>query len=265
MVIRGLIGACVVCAIGGVCAGQVLYEAANTTAPASTPSTGGTVSQGGSAEAESATSSTAPAPAQSASAVGPVRPPQLSEVSLIAVAPPEPPSFQPNDLITIIISERSQTQRDHTFDSKKQYDLGGEVTQWIDMGMLLQARLQQGNRGDGTSDPLAKWAVSLDNKFKGDASYERDDSVTARVTARVVEVKPNGTLLLEARSTVQTDTDKTSIVLSGMCRTEDVTDANTVQSNQMFDLHLDIQNPGDTRNGAAKGLIPKMLETLFNY
>ena len=261
MLIRGMLCAGVVCAIGSICAGQVLYEAGNAgaqEAPVASASVGG---GGGSGAGEGEETG---APMQAA-VVGPARPPQLSEVSLISVEPPLPPSFEPNDLITIIISERSKTDRGHTFDSKKTYEFGGEVTQWIDMLDLLELRLQQGDRGSGTSDPLAKWALAFGDKFKGDATYERDDSVTARVTARVVEVKPNGTMLLEARSVVQTDTDQTSIVLSGICRTEDVTDANTVQSNQMFDLNLDIQNPGDTRKGAAKGLIPKALELLFNF
>lgn len=248
MPIRAAMCAGWICATSALCAGQVLYEAANT-APAPDPV--------GAEAGESVASAAAPSPQGPSVAQ---RPPRLSDVGLIVVAPPEPRTFQANDLITIIISERSKTEREHVFDSKKTYEFGGEVPQWIDMLELLEARLQQGER-----EPLAEWALMFENRFKGDATYERDDSVTARVTARVVEVKPNGTMLLEARTVVRTDKDETAIVLSGVCRTEDVTITNTIQSNQMFDLNLDIQNAGDTRSGAAKGLIPKVLETLFNF
>lgn len=226
----------VVCVAAGVGAGQVLYEAANASA---------SEDEAGEVMVVSA-------------------PPSIASVSLIAVEAPEPPSFLPNDLITIIISERSKTDREQTFDSKKQYDFGGSVETWVDMMSLLELRLEQGDRGtDG--DDLARWALEHESRFKGDASYERDDTVTARVTARVIEVKPNGTLLLEARTTIRTDEEEQTITLAGLCRTDDVTDANTVQSNQMFDLRLDIQNDGDVRDGAEKGLIPKVLETLFNF
>lgn len=251
MIKRGLIGVGIVCAMSGMCAAQVLFESANTAASSPPPASSPDDADSGAVAAQA-----------SVEVSGPPRPPQISEVSLIAVEPPEPPSFQQNDLITIIISERSQTDREQKFDSKKTYEFGGEISQWLDMLSLLQLTVESSNDDD---DPIAEWALAFGDRFKGDASYERDDSVTARVTARVVEVKPNGTLLLEARSTVRTDTDETSIVLSGMCRTEDVTDANTVQSNQMFDLNLNIQNPGDTRSGAQKGWIPKVLEAIFNF
>lgn len=189
-------------------------------------------------------------------------PPRLVDVSLIAVEPPQPTTYQENDLITIIISERAKTTREHTFEADKSYRLGGRVISTIDLLKLLETRLQAG-RGPG--DDLPTWGLEASSKSDNDAKYERDDTVTARVTARVLEVKPNGTLLLEARSTVQTDREIQTITLSGSVRTEDVTVANTVQSNQMYDLRLAILNTGDVKQGGEKGLIPRALDMLFNF
>jgi len=44
-----------------------------------------------------------------------------------------------------------------------------------------------------------------------------------------------------------------------------VTFANTVMSNQMFDLRLDIQNTGDVRKDGQKGVIPRVIDTIFNF
>ena len=247
---RALACACVVCAVGGVCAGQVLYEAAN-----GAPGPSSESEDGGNARAESGEGGEG--------STGMPRPPRVSEVSLLAVSPPEPPSFAANDLITIIISERASTAREHTFESEKEYAMGGKVDTWVDMLRLLELRLQQGNRGGAT--PLAELGIDFEREFEGEGTDARDDRVTARVTARVLEAKPNGTLLLGARTVIATDTEEQSIVLSGLCRTEDVTDANTVMSNQMYDLRLDIQNTGDVRKGAEKGVIPKVLDALFNF
>lgn len=189
-------------------------------------------------------------------------PPSVAAVSLIAVEAPEPTTFQEQDLITIIISERAKTSREHTFEQDKSYQLGGRVISTIDLLKLLETRLQAG-RGPG--DDLPTWGVESSTSVNNEATYERDDTVTARVTARVLEVKPNGTLLLEARSTVQTDREIQTITLSGYVRTEDVTVSNTVQSNQMFDLRLAILNSGDVKQGGEKGLIPRALDLLFNF
>ena len=205
-------------------------------------------------------------------AAGPTRPgelpiatdgaPSLSEVSLFAVRPPEPRAFAENDLITIIISEKSKTDRTHDFKTDKKSTLGGEVGSSIDLGMLLQARLQQGR---GPDDDLPVWEAALKQDFDAKSKFKRDDTVTARVTARVLEVKPNGTLLVEARTTVTTDYEEEVITLSGICRGEDITDANTVQSNQMFDLRLDIQHLGEVRKGSEKGVVTRVMDLIFNY
>jgi len=188
--------------------------------------------------------------------------PSLTEVSLFAVAPPEPREFQENDLITIIISERSKTDRKQDFKSSKDSTTGGEVANDVDWMGLLEFQVQPGSDSNGRS---ASFGVDVGNEFDGKAQFKRDDTVTARVTARVIEVKPNGTLLVEARTTVKTDRDEEVITLSGICRTEDVTDANTVMSNQMFDMMLNIQHPGDVKNGSEKGVITRVMDVLFNW
>ncbi len=102
-------------------------------------------------------------------------------------------------------------------------------------------------------------------KFEGEGEYERKERVTARITARVLEVKPNGTLLIEARTSIQTDSEKQTILLAGMCRSEDVSARNTVSSSQLFDLTLNIQHEGQVKKAAEKGLIPRALEAIFNF
>jgi flagellar L-ring protein precursor FlgH len=189
--------------------------------------------------------------------------PAIAEVSLTAVAAPEPREFAEHDLVTIIISERSKGHRKHEFDADKTSEIGGNVEATIDLVKLLEARLQQGRGPDDESLPV--WAVELGKDFEATAEYKRDDLFTARVTAQVLEIKPNGNLLLEARTVITTDYETQTIVLTGVCRGEDVTDANTVQSNQMFDLRVEMQNEGEVRKGAEKGVITKVLDFLFAY
>ncbi len=232
---RAMATAGLVAAMAGMAWGQSLFELP----PASAPVRG----EGGPASAP--------------------RAPGVLEVSLTAVTPPEPREFAEHDLVTIIISERSQADRTHEFESEKEVGVGGNVEATIDLLKLLEARLEQGRTQDDGSLPV--WEVELAKEFEGEAEYTRDDRVTARVTAQVLEVKPNGNLLLEARTVITTDYETQTIVLTGVCRGEDVTAANTVQSNQMFDLRVDIQHEGDVREGAEKGVITKVLDFLFAY
>lgn len=184
----------------------------------------------------------------------------LTAVSLYAVEPPKPREFAEHDLVTIIISERNKFERDQSLDTQKNYDNRVAIDSFIDLMKLLELRVETNSR-----QPILNVDLNARQRFKGEGEYEREDRMTARVTARVLEIKPNGTLLLEARTSLVTDAEEQIITLSGLCRAEDVTNANTVQSNQIFDLRLDVQHSGQVKKTSKKGLIPQVVETILNF
>ena len=202
------------------------------------------------------------APAQPGVAQGVQPPPTglpLKAVSLYAIEPPEPRVFRENDQITIIISERNKLERSQKLETEKNYQIDAAVQQFIDLSKMLEFRLDEQEQEDELPVIGAGFSTETDNE----GSYEREDTLTARVTARVVEVKPNGVLLIEARTTTITDDEVQTITLAGFCRQEDVTVANTVQSNQLYDLTLNVQHDGDVRKAAKKGLIPSFFDAIF--
>jgi len=190
------------------------------------------------------------------------RTPALADISLFAIAAPEDREFVENDLVTIIISERSKTERNQKLDAKKDYNIDAKVSAWVDLMQLLETRVVPDGK---TGSKLPGVGVDFQSDFKGDGKYTREDKLTDRIQAKVVEVKPNGTLLIEARRSVVTDLEVQEVVLSGMCRSEDVTEANSIQSNQLYDLMLNVQNKGDVKKANEKGLIPRVLDSLFNF
>jgi len=94
---------------------------------------------------------------------------------------------------------------------------------------------------------------------------DRSDRFSDRITATVIDVKPNGVLVLEAKRTVKKDDEEQNLVLSGECRREDVTQNNTVLSTQLAELTLVSKNTGQVKDSATKGWIPRILEAIFNF
>ena len=227
--------ACVVGGVAGISSAQSLYER-----PA----------------IPIASERTAPPP-QSADPTGA---PALAAVSLMIVEPPQPRVFQEHDLVTIIVSERSKLDRSLETDTEKKYTEEIAFAKFINLLQLLEMRIEQ-----VPEDKLPEIALKTKTKLEADAQTKQEDQFTDRLTARVLEVKPNGTLVLEARRSWTTDEDSTVVTLSGICRSEDVTDKNTIQSNQMFDVAMNVQNTGEMRRTNTKGLIPRVLETIFNF
>lgn len=184
----------------------------------------------------------------------------LKDLSPYYIEPPEPRKIEVHDKVTIIISETSRQSSEQKLDTKKDVTLAAALKKFPDLAKLLEGEL-----ATGESSPIAEASASAGNKFKGDGKYERSDRFTDKITATVIDVKPNGVLVLEARRTIQKDKEIQSVVLSGECRRDDVTDANTVLSSQLADLTLIVHNDGQVKDSATKGLLTRVFEAVFNF
>lgn len=185
----------------------------------------------------------------------------LTGFSMFVVTPPQPRKYAKHDLIEIIVNESSVQKIAQKYDNKKDYDFGAELKQFPSMQALFtQLALQ-----NGIGNPAPAMAIGSKNKYKGDGKMDRSDQVTAKVSGTVIDVKPNGTLVIEAREYIQSDKEITTMVLSGICRGQDITAGNTIQSSQLANLDIRIEHEGDVKDTAEKGLIPRIFETLFNF
>ncbi len=185
----------------------------------------------------------------------------LRTMSMLYIDVPKPRKYAIHDLVTLIISETSSAESKQTLDTKKDYDLTGSIKSFPDLIELLELRLEAGERAN-----IATLGVNSKQKFKGEGTAKRSDRFVARITAEIIDVKPNGNLVLEARKTVASqDGESKTIVLSGICRPEDITDANTINSSQLADLRLLQQTEGEVTKSAKKGFIPRVLETIFAF
>jgi flagellar L-ring protein precursor FlgH len=188
--------------------------------------------------------------------------PAIAAHSFTAVAPPDPLRFAVHDLITVIIRESTSTDFEASLDTNKETKIDGELSDFPDLNLrkLIDFQLTAGEM----TEPV-KVGLDYSNEFKGDGSYSRSENITGRITAQIIDVKPNGLLVLEARKFIQSDKETLDLVLTGTCRPEDVAVDNTVLSTVLYDLRLDKQHTGELRGSTKKGLFTKVLETIFNF
>jgi flagellar L-ring protein precursor FlgH len=184
----------------------------------------------------------------------------LKEVSMTYIDPPKPKTFKIHDQVTIIVDETSRESSKQTLDTKKDYDNSASLSKFPSLEALLDLQLVGGGNDNGP-----ELGLNSKQKFKGEGTYDRSDRFSARITAKVIDVKPNGILVLEARKTIQKNEEHQSIVLSGQCRTEDVTNANSVLSSQLAELTLISKQEGQVKDAATKGWIPRIIEALFAF
>jgi flagellar L-ring protein FlgH len=188
--------------------------------------------------------------------------PALASYSLVAVTLPEPRRFAVHDLIFVTVRESSESRFDGSLETEKQGEIGGEVTAFPSMTLQDLFELRFSSRELGANRPRV--AGEFDKEFEGEGEMTRSDTMTARVAARVIDIRPNGNLILEARKHIRTDEESVTLLLTGTCRPQDVNPDNTLDSFKLYDLHLIKITDGEVRNAAKKGLITKFFDALFN-
>jgi flagellar L-ring protein FlgH len=176
---------------------------------------------------------------------------------------PEPRTFAVHDLVTIVVRESTENDTKATLETEKETKLDGGIDAFpkFQLEDILNGQLGASNFSKG------KPQVGIDFKkeFEGDGTFKRKDTFTTRLTAKIIDIKPNGLLVLEARKHVQTDKETVSIVLTGTCRTEDVGGDNSILSTNLSDLRLTKNHEGEVKNATKKGLLTNLLEGFFAF
>ncbi len=183
------------------------------------------------------------------------RNPVYEEYAWIGERPRLPKTFRPNDLITIIVREQRKFEADADLETKKQFDINSELDAFFKptTGGLGAATFHRGK---------PNVSYKYDHKTKNEGDTNREDKLTTRLTARIIDVKPNGQLVLEARGRVEHDDEISVITLTGVCRKEDVTADNTILSTLIAEKNVVVKNEGALRAASRRGWIPQLLDAL---
>jgi flagellar L-ring protein precursor FlgH len=185
----------------------------------------------------------------------------VAAVSFFSVAPPKPKTYKKHDLITVIALEDSTFSSNGTTSETKTTDFDSQLNAFI---AFRPSHLQLHSVISGGSNvPEIQTTNSRD--YKGTGEVDRTDTLTDRFTAEVVDVKPNGTLILQAIKQIKTDEEEQRMILTGICRAEDVTADNSVLTTQLFDLELQTNHNGAVTDGTRRGFLPRLLDTFSPF
>ncbi|MBN1916596.1 MAG: flagellar basal body L-ring protein FlgH [Verrucomicrobia bacterium] len=137
------------------------------------------------------------------------------------------------DLVTIVIQETSKASTDASTERTKESKTDAAITTFL---FPSDKRLVK----DGEK-PAFAWDSSRESSGAGKSSAST--TLETRVTARVIDVQPNGNMLIEATREVEIYGSSVKVVLTGLVRPDDVAADNTVESTLIADAKITYQGP----------------------
>ncbi|MEP6961260.1 MAG: flagellar basal body L-ring protein FlgH [Acidobacteriota bacterium] len=135
------------------------------------------------------------------------------------------------DLVTIVVSDNASASATGATKTSRQSSGDAQIS-------ALAGTLAAGN-------PLGKLLnFSNQRKLQGQGATSRDMTLTTTISARVVATTLNGLLVVEATKLTVVNSERQNIVVRGLIRAVDVTPANTIRSDQIADLTLEVNGKG---------------------
>ncbi|MBI5639114.1 MAG: flagellar basal body L-ring protein FlgH [Nitrospirae bacterium] len=106
---------------------------------------------------------------------------------------------------------------------------------------------------------------SMKDDFKGNGETTREGKLIGTITAKVVEVMPNGNLVLESRKDITINNEKQILVLRGMIRPDDIATGNTVLSSKIADAEVFYVGDGVIQDKQAQGWLVRALDRVWPF
>jgi flagellar L-ring protein precursor FlgH len=158
------------------------------------------------------------------------------------------------DVITITVSEISSASKASATAAQRAQNFTGNFT--------------FGGVGVGSGVATPKGAVAFgpyngafSNTFNGNGTTSQTDSMMASMTATVIDVLPNGNLLIRGSRWTKVNDELQQIVLEGVVRPVDISRNNTVLSQNVAEAKIYLLGKGPV----AKYQKPGWLGQLFDF
>ena len=180
------------------------------------------------------------------------------EASWITVDVPRQKDYRVHDFVTIIINEVSRSRTKAKSKLERENSIEAILEDWI---RLESGRLRPDAQRGGNPAVVA----GIEREFKGKGETDRQDMLTARITAEIIDVLPNGNLVLEATKSVTTDEDVTRITLTGMCRSSDIGADNTIISSKLARMDISKTHSGAAYGATKRGFLHRLFDTISPF
>ena len=103
------------------------------------------------------------------------------------------------------------------------------------------------------------------NSFDGSGETSRDESMTASITARVIDVLPNGTLVIQGSREIKVNNENQRITLSGLIRPVDISPDNTILSSYVANARIEYSGSGSVSDKQRPGWLTRFVDFIWPF
>lgn len=155
------------------------------------------------------------------------------------------------DVLTILIQEQHSVKNEEKTERKQDSSLAARLETFTLSDKAFPANV------------LPNASIKKEQDFTGESKQNTGSEVRASIAVMVIDVQPNGNLVVAGQRTVTVNDETKTLRVSGIVRAIDVTTQNTVTSAQVADARVAICGEGGSTRQVTKGPVGQMFDTLI--
>ncbi|MDX1969143.1 MAG: flagellar basal body L-ring protein FlgH [Planctomycetaceae bacterium] len=187
------------------------------------------------------------------------RPPSIRDYSFIYIdAPPPPELIKVHDIITVEVDEKAEVIVNSRFNRQRNGSFTAQLKDFVRLrsdGPTLEntASTQPGIEG------------SLQNRLQTIGQLTDLEGITYKIAATVVDVLPNGTIVLEARKSIRTNQDFFEYRLTGRIDKAKIKPDRTARTEDIAELKIDRLQRGKVFDSTKTNWGTQFLDLVFPF
>ena len=164
------------------------------------------------------------------------------------------------DLVTVNIVETSKASKKATTTTGRESSINAGISNLLGYETKMS---KIGVPGQFSNETMLK--ASMTNDFNGSGQTSRDESMTAAITARVVQVTPNGNLVIKGTREIKVNNENQMITLMGVIRPEDISPDNTILSSYIADARIAYAGRGAVSDKQRPGWLLRAVDFVWPF
>ena len=149
------------------------------------------------------------------------------------------------DIVTVIIQENNGASRNNNTSTTRQSAINASISSFLYPASASGLLTKKGQ--------LPAMAMTDQNSFSGGGQIANQETISAQIAVKVIDVLPNGNLVVEGRRQTAFSGEKMDAILRGTVRTDDLTATNTVFSYNIADASIQFLGHGAITDNQKRG------------
>ncbi|MDX1951367.1 MAG: flagellar basal body L-ring protein FlgH [Verrucomicrobiota bacterium] len=161
------------------------------------------------------------------------------------------------DILTILVQENNSASKDNSTKTAKKSSLDASIQSFL-----------YGPGGSGLLTHNGKYPamkLSSANDFSGGGQINNSERITARIAVKVIDVLPNGNLIIEGTRKTAFAGETQDAVLRGVVRQADIAANNTTYSYNIADATIRYVSNGSISDTQRKGWFTKVWDKVSPF